>query len=273
MKVREAFGFARDMAEVLRRSFHDESNGGFRSELDGTMRPVPTSGPRGEKVRYKTVNEHLHVLEAFSAYSHLGADPWIEARLRDLILILTGATFRKTGGTNTDNHRSDWTPLLGPGQANVSYGHDVEAVWLVAEGCVRLGIPFQLVADWARSLLEHTLRWGWDRRRGGVYFSGPLNGPAHTRKKVWWVQAEVLVGSLAAYRFMGDDRYADLYLDTLDWILTRHVDWENLEWHSTVGPNGRISGQKADIWKSAYHNGRAMIQCLEFLSRGEPFKP
>ena len=165
----EALEYARDMAEVFRRCFHDASNGGFHSELDGDMRPAPPDGPRGEKVRHKTVNEHLHVLEAFIAYSRLGADPWIETQLRDLIFILTGTTFRKAGGTNTDNHRSDWTPLVGPGQANVSYGHDVEATWLVAEGCVRLGIPFQLVADWSRSLMEHTLRWGWDRKGGGVY--------------------------------------------------------------------------------------------------------
>jgi mannobiose 2-epimerase len=268
----EGSRYAMDMVEVLRQSFHDEANGGFLSELDRDLRPTSSNGPRGGKVNQKTVNEHLHVLEAFSAYLHVATDPWVDAQLRDLVLALTGAAFRKAGGSNTDFHRQDWTPLLGPGQANVSYGHDVETVWLVAEACVHTGTPFPLVADWARAVMESTLRWGWDRRNGGVYFSGPLNGPAHTRRKIWWVQAEVLIGSLAAYRLMGDPRYADLYLDTLEWVLKAHVDWEGGEWFPTVETDGRVTGDRAGIWKSAYHNGRAMMECLKLLSDEEPFR-
>jgi mannobiose 2-epimerase len=87
---------------------------------------------------------------------------------------------------------------------------------------------------------------------------------------VWWVQAEVLIGALVLYRLTGDERYADLYLQTLDWIGSKHVDWSGGDWHAFVHPNGTIDGDKAGLWKSPYHNGRAMLMCLELLSPGEP---
>jgi mannobiose 2-epimerase len=267
----EAASHADEVVAVLREHFRDRRFGGFVSELDARMRPAPTDGPRGESVLHKTVNEHLHVLEALAAHARVRSDPWVVDRLRELVLILTGTALRKSVGTVSDRHRADWTPLLRNGQSEVSYGHDAECVWLVAEACTLVGLPFTLVADWARSVLDVILRWGRDRRRGGIYFTGPLGGPAHTRRKVWWTQAEVLVGGLAAHRLTGDQRYADLYLDTLEWIVERHVVWDGGDWRATIEEDGRVTGDRAGLWKTPYHNGRAMIQCLELLSPGEPF--
>lgn len=264
----EGVSFAREMAQALRSHFYDREFGGYLSELDSDMKPAGTQGPRRGTVRHKTVNEHLHVLEALNAYSHLGGEPWVMPALQELILILTGTTLRKTMGTNSDRHLADWTPVLAKGQAAVSYGHDLESTWLVAKSCSLTGLPFALVADWARSLLDHTLRWGWDRKEGGVYLSGPLGGPAHSRQKVWWVQAEALVGSLTAYRLIGDPRYAEFYLSTLDWVVSRHVDWKGGEWRATIEEDGAVTGDRAEIWKSPYHNGRAMIECIELLPPG-----
>jgi mannobiose 2-epimerase len=43
------------------------------------------------------------------------------------------------------------------------------------------------------------------------------------------------------------------------------VDWENGEWHANITPDGQPQGDKANPWKAGYHNGRAMIECLEIL--------
>lgn len=268
----DASSHAGDVVEVLREHFRDPRYGGFVSELDARMRPPATDGPRGETVLHKTVNEHLHVLEALAAHARLRSDPWVRDRLLELLLILTGTALRKTVGAVSDRHRTDWTPILRNGQAEVSYGHDAECVWLVAEACALVGLPFALVADWARSLLDSILRWGRDRRTGGIYFKGSLGGPAYTRRKVWWTQAEVLVGGLAAHRLTGDERYAELYLDTLEWIVERHVIWDAGDWHATIEEDGRTTGDRAGPWKTPYHNGRAMMQCLELLGPGEPFR-
>ena len=49
-------------------------------------------------------------------------------------------------------------------------------------------------------------------------------------------------------------------------IMKHQVDWEYGDWHARVSATGKPSGDKAGVWKSPYHNGRAMLQCLRLLS-------
>ena len=56
------------------------------------------------------------------------------------------------------------------------------------------------------------------------------------------------------------------FSQTLDWVVEHHVDWEHGEWHRDLLENGMVSGDKANIWKGPYHNGRAMMICLDLLS-------
>jgi mannobiose 2-epimerase len=111
------------------------------------------------------------------------------------------------------------------------------------------------------------LRYGLDREQGGFYRRGAFHRRANERTKVWWVQAEALIASLWMYEFTGQPLYWDTFLGTLDFIEKYQVDWENGEWHANVDPDGSVHGDKADIQKAAYHNGRAMIECLEALER------
>jgi mannobiose 2-epimerase len=63
----------------------------------------------------------------------------------------------------------------------------------------------------------------------------------------------------------GDPRCGRFYLDLLEWIKTRQVDWRNGDWHALIWPSGAITGDKADRWKTPYHNGRAMLRCIDLL--------
>lgn len=92
-----------------------------------------------------------------------------------------------------------------------------------------------------------------------------INAPADRREKIWWTQAEALIGALHLYRLTWEEVYFSCFTRTLDWILKYQADWKNGDWHACVKKNGRSSGDKAGAWKSPYHNGRAMIRCLELL--------
>ena len=65
------------------------------------------------------------------------------------------------------------------------------------------------------------------------------------------------------YRLTQEPKYADVYLKT--WKLTDEsiTDWKTGEWHWSVAPDGRPSGDKANRWKAGYHNGRALLEALE----------
>ena len=71
-----------------------------------------------------------------------------------------------------------------------------------------------------------------------------------------------MISGLFMYRLTGDERYYDVFEKTLKWIADEQADWENGDWHAWIGgpPEG-----KAGPWKSPYHNGRAVLECLEIL--------
>jgi len=253
----EAADFTLEVATFLDRRFRDRTCGGYCGGY-------PLWGRPG----LKTVNEQMHVLEALTAVWRVAPAPWIRDRLLELIQIHTSTIVRKSHGAVTENYDERWNAVIEDPAVAVSYGHDLEAVWLLADACQAVGHPVALAIDWMRMLGELALKWGWDRRRGGVYFYGPVDGPAVDRRKVWWVQAEALVGALLLYRVTGDRRYADLYLSVLDWVERRQLDRRGGDWHAIVAPNGGITGDKAGPWKSPYHNGRAMLMCMHLLEPG-----
>jgi cellobiose epimerase len=112
----------------------------------------------------------------------------------------------------------------------------------------------------------YSLRYGYDPKRGGFYGSGRCNAPASKEDKIWWVQAEALISALTMYDLTEEELYWRCFCQTLEWVVGHQVDWDHGDWHAVVGKNGKPSGNKAGAWKSPYHNGRAMIECLELLS-------
>lgn len=120
--------------------------------------------------------------------------------------------------------------------------------------------------DLYRTLFDYALTYGFDQKAGGVYAGGRLDKAAGNRTKIWWVQAEALVSALQMQCLTGDKMYFDCFLQILDWIVKHQVDWEYGDWHARIRANGKPEGDKADAWKGPYHNGRAILKCLELLA-------
>ncbi len=266
----EAERMARALFRLLEEKAHDDLYGGYREWFQRDWSPAVAETPRvmGQTdPGTKLMNTHLHLMEAFTAYVDLTHDPAARDRLLELLAIQTNAVVRKTVGACTDKYRRDWTPLTGEAYDVVSYGHDIENVWLVIDACRAAGVSAGPYRDLFRTLFDYALRFGYDAQQGGFYDLGPFNVPATRRDKVWWVQAEGLVASLYMTGLTGEKAYADCYLRTLEWTESRQADAESGEWHETIRPDGSVGGGKAHAWKGPYHNGRALLQCLEILGR------
>jgi mannobiose 2-epimerase len=67
------------------------------------------------------------------------------------------------------------------------------------------------------------------------------------------------------YRLFNDQIYLKCFDKTLSWVLNYQIDWRKGEWHQRITPRGKTIGNKAELWKTPYHNGRAMIRCLKIL--------
>jgi cellobiose epimerase len=258
---------AKEVFALMETKAHDPQYGGYRDILQRDWTPLLSSRTAGthDRVPVKRMNTHLHLLEAMTTFVALTDDPVARQRLIELVLVNSNSVVRKDIGACTEKYREDWQPFDGPNERRVSYGHDVENLWLLMEACKTAGIAQNLLADLYRTIFKYALRYGYDRRNGGFYDSGPLNAPADRREKIWWVQAEGLVAALQMYKLTGEPSYWNCFARVLDWIVKHQVDWKHGDWYEVVDEQGKPSGVKAGPWKGPYHNGRAMLRCLDLL--------
>ncbi len=262
---KEPLEFAIKFFNLLEAKSHDSQYGGYIEFFNEDWTPATEGSYMGGGGNFKLMNTHLHLLEAMTTFYRASKLPLARQRLIELINIESNAVVRKELTACTDKYDRDWTPRLEGDFARVSYGHDIENVWLLMDACQAVGLPDYPFADLYRKLWDYSLKYGYDADKGGFYDSGAFNQAADRKNKVWWVEAEAIVSALYMYRLTKDPKYLAVFTKTYDFIEQYQTDWKNGEWHDTITPEGTTRGNKAQPWKAGYHNGRAMIECLELL--------
>ncbi|MCZ2154025.1 MAG: AGE family epimerase/isomerase [Bryobacterales bacterium] len=267
---RGALGLADRLVELLERRAYDVRYGGYEEyfEQDWTKPAAGATGYMGPAGR-KLMNTHLHLLEAFTTYLEAREAPLARRRLEELVQIQSSAVVRKHLGACTDKYQRDWTPITDGENGRVSYGHDIENVWLLAEANRALGRSSYPLLDLFSNLWDYALKYGYDARSGGLYYAGPPNQPATNLEISWWVQAEVLVSTLTMFEMTGEPRYLDLFEKSWNLVKAELIDRQSGEWRAQVPGPDFPNSDKATDWKAGYHNGRAMIECMKRLKRLE----
>jgi mannobiose 2-epimerase len=208
----------------------------------------------------KSMNTHLHMLEAYTNLLRAWPDVGLRQRLRALIRI-TIDHIVDTNGHFILHFDAGWQRL----NHHISYGHDIEGSWLLVEAAEVLGDPVLLAETEAVALrmAEATLAEGIDAD-GGVVNEGNPAGITD-RSKDWWPQAEAMVGFFNAYELSGDRRFLEQSLASWRYIQRAIIDHRHGEWFWGVTQDGAVRNlQKTGPWKAAYHNGRA---CMEIMRR------
>ncbi len=267
-KKPEVLDFATKLFNLIETKAHDDIYGGYLESFDTNWNPLPpnTSSYMGPPANLKLMNTHLHLLEAMTSFYRTGKLPLAHDRLMELILIQSNAVVRKPLGACTDKYERDWTPRLDQDFARVSYGHDIENVWLLMDACDAAGLSNQPLLELYKTLYDYSLKYGYDETNGGFFDSGRFNQPADKQTKVWWTQAEGLVSSLYMYRMTKEPKYLSVFEGTYNFVDKYIADRQYGEWHGSVTADGKaLTGDKAYQWKCGYHNGRAMIECIEVL--------
>jgi mannobiose 2-epimerase len=266
---KDVLTFTTKFFNLLEAKAHDATWGGYNESFTPDWTPLPAGEQSymGVPSDLKLMNTHLHLLEAVTTFYRASKMPLARARLLELINIEGNAVVRKNLGACTDKYDRNWTVRLDNNYARVSYGHDIENIWLLIDACDAAGVANGPFLDLYKTLFEYSLKYGYDEANGGFYYTGPFNGPADDRSKSWWVQAETIVSALRMYEHTKDPKYLAVFEKTFDFINTRMVDWKNGEWHETISAQGQPQGTKGSVWKAGYHNGRSMIECIEILKR------
>jgi len=251
----------------------DSVNEGYFETTDAVGRPLleapdgkANADAIGTAYGLKSQNTHLHLLEAFTEFARVCDDVLVQTRLKEVQNILCERLFHD--GTLHLFAAPDWTPEPGP----VSYGHDIEAAHLLMDAAMVLdGAIDDRTATVARQLIDHTLDSGYDSRFGAFINLGSQTGEPIDTNKVWWVQAEALLGLIRG-RELPDARstvYLEFAKRTWNWIRTKQIDSEHGGWFDNLTESGEIigSGQKGHYWKTAYHDGRALLFGAKALRR------
>jgi len=211
----------------------------------------------------KTMNTHLHLMEAYSNLFRVWPDSKLAMRLKNLILLFTDKIIDpKTFHLRVfldDNWQSTSTIN--------SYGHDIEASWLLVEAA-------QILGD--KSILKNCERISLkiaDAASEGLQPDGSLiseknysSGEVNTSRD-WWPQAEAIVGLMNAYELSNKEQYLNNAIKCWNYTNKYMVDHKSGEWFNAVSSSGTISkGDKAGFWKCPYHNGRMCMEIMERIS-------
>jgi len=217
----------------------------------------------------KSMNNHLHLLEAYSNLHRAWPNDQLRRQLRGLIGIFEQRILCRKNSHLNHFFDAAWEPQ----SHSYTFGHDIEGSWLLWEAAQVLGD--QDVADSVRDMVLRlarvTLAQGLDRD-GGLFYEGQ-GGQVTDHNKEWWPQAEALVGFLNAYELSEDREFYQAAQAVWTFIQEYVVDREHGEWFWRVDRMGQPDPAEPKIseWKSPYHNVRACLEAirrLEKLSHG-----
>ena len=247
---------------IEKHSFDGELNGYFEAYSRDWVLLKDLRLSEKDANEKKTMNTHLHILEAYTNLYRVWKDDRLKKQLKNLIGIFLDKII------NPETHHLDlffdenWVCK----STLYSYGHDIESVWLLDEAAVVLGEAALLKRVRARVIKVA------DAAAEGLQANGSIINEknyitGHTDANCdWWPQAEAMVGFFNVYELSKEEEYAEKTLAIWEFIKQFIVDKNEGEWHWSVSATGEINehDDKAGFWKCPYHNSR---MCLELISR------
>ena len=228
----------------------------------------------------KTMNTHLHILEGYTnllrALKHCkpghedGSDMMIR-KVEEATKNLLRVFLYKIENSDTHHLTLFFDDCWRKFDDAESYGHDIEASWLLLESA-------EVIGD--KELFEETLRHtekialaGLKGREndGSMIYELHADGRCDNNKH-WWVQAENVIGQLYLAYFHSDPgseeekRYLSDAWRSWRYIADNLVD-PNGEWYWAINSDSTIDRKddKAGFWKCPYHNSRMCLESIKIL--------
>ncbi|MCB0569242.1 MAG: AGE family epimerase/isomerase [Phaeodactylibacter sp.] len=211
----------------------------------------------------KTMNTHLHVLEAYTRLYEVSKDEAVKEGLLQLAYLMH-ERFLDAGAHSLHLFFTEQWECLSD---EISFGHNIEYSWLSTEAAIALKDDklFDTVGPAAVRMADTVLRTGIDNEGALANEARPGKGITDPDKH-WWPQAEAVVGFINAWQLSGENRFLEAALNCWAFIEKRVKAPKLGEWYWGVGRDGQPmeSEDIAGPWKAPYHNSR---MCLETMKR------
>lgn len=261
----ECLSKAKDLFHLIEKhSFDSEKNGYFEAYSRDWQLLDDLRLSEKDANEKKTMNTHLHILEAYTNLYRVWKDENLEKQLQNLIeLFLTKIINPRTHHLDLF-FDEDWNCK----STIISYGHDIECAWLLNEAAEVLGNENLLNRVFKETLFVTEASSEGIQSNGGLINEKNYQ-TGHTDKNFdWWPQAEGMVGFFHAFQQTKNEYYALRTASLWSFIQENIIDHDGGEWFWSVTETGikNTKDDKAGFWKCPYHNSR---MCLEMIRRIE----
>lgn len=261
-----ALNLAYKIFELIEVHALDKTHGGYIEAFDGSWNTLKDFRLSSKDLNApKTMNTHLHVLEAYTNLYAVDKHAQVASAIRRCL-----HTFDKHIINHETAHLRMFQSLTWQDMStSVSYGHDVECSWLMWEALKVLGDDAETskYKPTVIKLAEVCLL----QARGSyneVFDAYNFVNNTTIVERVWWVQAEALVGFLNAYQISAEDKFYEAAAGVWSFIKQYQRDTDGGEWHWLSSLDAPHKGDcKMGFWKAPYHNGRAMMEASKILGR------
>ena len=256
--------------EMAKRLYHDIETHAYDSENQGYIEALTCDRQPIADMRLsdkdengsRTMNTHLHIIEPYTNLYRVWKDAALEKSIRNLLDIFTDKLL------NPETHHLDlFFDDKWQGKRNVeSYGHDIEASWLLHETALVLDDKTVL------QKMEQVIRRIADAADEGLRPDGSMvyehwkDTDEYDLQRQWWLQCENIIGHIDLYQYFGYEDSLEKAIQCWNFVQKNLIDAKNGEWHWAVLDDGTINlkDDKAGFWKCPYHNSR---MCLELIER------
>lgn len=261
-KDRKALELALGFYGLIEEKCRDEN--GYLEEFDRSWHKTENTMLGGQGLSERTMNTTLHLMEAYTALYEVSGDGRVKKSLKCLLNVVKERLYNPQKRALRVFFDPDWHAI----PDIRSYGHDIEASWLIDRASQALGEqPLPLTLE----IADEVYRTAYSS--DGVD-NETISGVTD-RHRVWWVQAESAVGFFNAYIKTRERRYLDAAFSVWDYIRDNVCDSSTGEWFSELDESGgALSLPVVSEWKCPYHNGRMCMEIIRMIDciGGSPFE-
>ena len=264
----EALQMAQKIVEQLEAYVYDkEYKGYYEATLEDWTHAPWIRGVNRMPTDEKTMNNHLHLIEAYTCLLRSDKSPFMQSKVREHLYVMLNKIVDHDIHHYFVFQKRDWTPTT----REVSYGHDIEGSWLMMETAEVLGEPEAIRAtrDVCVQMARACLEEGFDEK-GLMMTEYDIVENRWSKRYSWWEQNETVVGFLNAWEMTGEEKFLDASIKCFDAIDKYFIDHEKGGWFASLDMDGNpVSPNKTAGPICPYHNGR---MCMEIIERYRKIK-
>lgn len=253
----EALDYAKKLFYLIEEHCYKKELGGYYEEfsMDWQEKKYTQIAGHIEDAMFST-NTHLHLLEAYTNLYKIWPNELLKNRIQFLQSIFIDKIYHKDGYFQ-QFFNSNWDSLT----IGLSFGHDIESAWLLERSLNTIKEENNELSKIIRAIEIYQLKNGLNH---SLVMNYETNFCHTDTTKIWWVQAECLIGFYNAYQQTNNKEFKNIVCNTWLYVQNYFIDpRKNSEWFAHLKEDNPLELNISDSWKGPYHTVRMYLELIK----------